>query len=346
MFKCKYCGKEFETKQQLGGHVTRCKLNPNYQNNLQQLENARKHINKEHEHQHLFCQYCGKEIGNKGCLVLHENRCLSNPNYIPTEKQLQKQQYKNQKQYNKDNGIIQKRKPLSEAHKQKIREGLQHWKETHKEEFLAYSRSQSKCCENFKKYLRQNNIDFIEEYIPYPNERLYRLDISFPDEKIGIEINGSQHYDNEGNLNQATLDKQKFFEDKGWKIIQIYYKWCYGILNKNKEINSIFDLQIHNKDYVKEIYTRKYQKEQLKNHIQIIKDKQKQEKIDNQKQIIYNLINNSGINFSKSGWSTKAIKYLKSRNEPWNKGIFRCIRKYYPEFLQREDVYKRKSSKI
>lgn len=46
MFKCKYCGKEFETKQQLGGHVTRCKLNPNYQNNLQQLENARKHINK------------------------------------------------------------------------------------------------------------------------------------------------------------------------------------------------------------------------------------------------------------------------------------------------------------
>lgn len=29
MFKCKYCGKEFETKEQLGGHMVWCKENPN-----------------------------------------------------------------------------------------------------------------------------------------------------------------------------------------------------------------------------------------------------------------------------------------------------------------------------
>jgi len=29
MFKCKYCGKEFKTKEQLGGHVVWCKENPN-----------------------------------------------------------------------------------------------------------------------------------------------------------------------------------------------------------------------------------------------------------------------------------------------------------------------------
>ena len=29
MFKCKYCGKEFETKQKLGGHIIWCKENPN-----------------------------------------------------------------------------------------------------------------------------------------------------------------------------------------------------------------------------------------------------------------------------------------------------------------------------
>ena len=29
MYKCKYCGKEFETKEQLGGHSGFCKLNPN-----------------------------------------------------------------------------------------------------------------------------------------------------------------------------------------------------------------------------------------------------------------------------------------------------------------------------
>lgn len=25
---CKYCGKEFESSRKLGGHVSRCKLNP------------------------------------------------------------------------------------------------------------------------------------------------------------------------------------------------------------------------------------------------------------------------------------------------------------------------------
>ncbi len=287
------------------------------------------------------CKYCNKEISNKGCLVLHENHCIKNPNHQLSKTQKYKL-YKDSKR--NENGKIQsywKGKKLSEDHKQKIRKGLQIWKDNHQEEFLQYSKSKSKCCENFKQYLRNNNIDFVEEYIPYPDERLYSLDISFPDEKIGIEINGSQHYDNEGNLNKSTLDKQKFFENHGWKIIQIYYRWCYGVLYTNKEINSIFDLPIHNKNYVKEIYKRSYKKQQER----ILKDKQKQEKIDNQKQIIYNLINNSGIDFSKSGWSTQATKYLQEHGELWNKLIFRCIRKYYPEFLQREDVWKRKGSK-
>ena len=30
----------------------------------------------------FICQYCGKEIGNKGCLVLHEKYCEKNPNRI------------------------------------------------------------------------------------------------------------------------------------------------------------------------------------------------------------------------------------------------------------------------
>ena len=73
--------------------------------------------------------------------------------------------------------------------------------------------------------------------------------------------------------------------------------------------------------------------------------KQKQETEEQHKQIIYNLINNSGIDFTKSKWSKQAIEYLSNRNELWNKGIFRCIRKYYPEFLQRKDIWKRKGSK-
>ena len=78
MCKCKYCGKEFDNKQKLGGHTTKCKLNPNYEKNKKQLEEARKNINRENKH--LHCQYCNKEIANEGCLKIHETACEKNPN--------------------------------------------------------------------------------------------------------------------------------------------------------------------------------------------------------------------------------------------------------------------------
>lgn len=324
------------------------------------------------ESRHLYllimykCKYCNREIKNKGALIVHEKSCLLNPNRKKCKNRIGNHgktkgykgtnQFIKAKQEGKQLNVSEETKEkirksllgkhLSNEHKNNIRKGLQHWKETHKNEFEAYSKGQSKCCENFKQYLRNNNIDFIEEYCPYWKERGYRLDIAFPDEKLGIEINGSQHYDNEGNLNEITLEKQKFFENHGWKIIQIYYKWCYGAIENNKVINSIFDLSIHNKEYVKEIYKRSYIKEQEKLKLEKIKQEQKQEIEEQHKQIIYNLINNSGIDFTKQGWSKQAINYLANRNELWNKGIFRCIRKYYPEFLQRENIWKRKGSKL
>ena len=83
MIKCKYCNKEFETSQKLGGHVSRCKLNPNYEKNLKQLEEARKHINyNKLNNQNLHCRFCNKEISNKGSLSNHEKSCIENPNRI------------------------------------------------------------------------------------------------------------------------------------------------------------------------------------------------------------------------------------------------------------------------
>lgn len=118
------------------------------------------------------CKYCGKEIGNNGCLVLHERRCKLNPLYVPTQKQIEHKVKKNKPQ------------KLSEEHKQKIREGLAKWRKENEEIFLQYSRGKSKCCENFKQMLRNKNISFIEEYTPFIPERLYSLDIAFPNEKL------------------------------------------------------------------------------------------------------------------------------------------------------------------
>lgn len=225
------------------------------------------------------------------------------------------------------------KKHLSEKRKQ--------WLKDHPNEHVWKRNTKfiSKPCENFKKYLLSKGIKFVEEYTPFDDVN-YSLDIAWPDEKIGIEINGNQHYNLDGSLGNYYSKRHKLFENRGWKIIEIHYTKCYNI--KINDFQDILNLPIYDKNYVGKYFSKK----ELKQQERILKDKQKQEKIDHQKQIIYNLINNSGIDFSKSSWSTQATKYLESRNELWNKGIFRCIRKYYPEFLQRDDVYKRKGTII
>lgn len=332
MYTCKYCGKKFLNKQHLGGHVTFCKLNPNNQHNLDLLHLARN--NKNDKNENFVCKYCGKKVGNNGCLVLHERRCKLNPLYIPTQKQIEHE--------------IKKNKPrkLSEETKQKIREGLAKWKKQNEQLFLEYSRGKSKCCENFKQMLRNKNISFVEEYTPFIPEKLYSLDIAFPNEKIGIEINGSQHYTTTGELNEKTIEKQKYFEERGWKIFQVYYKQCYNININN--FSDILALDIYDKSYIQKDFDLRY-KNKVKKELERKKyleqrEKEKLQKEEIQYSIIKNLIENSGIDFSKSGWSRKAQEYIKKYNPEWNSGVFRIIRKYCPEFLKQDNVWKRKGS--
>ena len=48
-------------------------------------------------------------------------------------------------------------------------------------------------CEKLKIFLKENNISYVEEYSNF--DRYFSIDIAFPNEKIGLEINGNQHYD-------------------------------------------------------------------------------------------------------------------------------------------------------
>ena len=114
---------------------------------------------------------------------------------------------------------------------------------------------------------------------------------------------------------------------------------------KLDKINSIFDLPIHNKNYVKECYKRSYISKLKKEKLVQEREEKINARKNKEKQIIQNLIENSGIDFSKSGWSTEAKQYLENRGELWSKHVFQNIKKYFPEFLQRNDVWKRKGSK-
>ena len=67
MYKCKYCGKEFENKNQIGGHTTYCKLNPNRKNTIEKVKKSTlKYINSHKKeiikNEYKFiCKKCGKE---------------------------------------------------------------------------------------------------------------------------------------------------------------------------------------------------------------------------------------------------------------------------------------------
>ena len=294
------------------------------------------------------CKFCGKEISNKGCLVLHENNCIKNPNHIPSKTQQKIIDRNNRRGENEKIKIIghphtnETKKILSEKRKQ--------WLLDHKDQHVwrRDSKFLSKPCEHLKSYLKEKGINFVEEYEPFDDVN-YCVDIAWPDEKIAIEVNGNQHYNRDGSLSKYYQKRHNLFESRGWKVFEIHYTKCYNI-NIN-DFEDILKLPIYDKNYVGKYFSKKDKNEKEKNkkikeNKILAKQNKKQEIEEQHKQIIYNLINNSGIDFTKSGWSTKAYNYLLERNELWNKGILRCIRKYYPEFLQREDVWKRKGSII
>ena len=77
MYKCKYCGKEFNKALSLGGHITKCLLNPN------RVTNKGKKVDQSYNNvirDDLFCQYCGKKLKTLNSLKNHECRCKENPN--------------------------------------------------------------------------------------------------------------------------------------------------------------------------------------------------------------------------------------------------------------------------
>lgn len=66
MYRCKYCGREFETHTKLGGHIGRCKCNPKREENCKiYIESCHKANRTQISHKQiiprdLICHRCGK----------------------------------------------------------------------------------------------------------------------------------------------------------------------------------------------------------------------------------------------------------------------------------------------
>lgn len=93
-------------------------------------------------------------------------------------------------------------------------------------------------CENVKNFLRKNEIPFEEEFRPL-SDRFYAIDIAFPSLKIGIEINGNQHYNANGTLKKYYQDRHNLIVDNGWTLLEIHYSRCFDDYRISEFISQI-----------------------------------------------------------------------------------------------------------
>ena len=192
-------------------------------------------------------------------------------------------------------------------------------------------------CENVKKFLIENKISFVSEYSPFDDFH-YAIDIAFPNKKIGIEINGNQHYNKNGELTEYYQKRHDLFIERGWNLIEIHYSLCFN--TSNKFFNDLLNLDIHSDDYselIKEIFlTKEFNKSKKQEQILKLKKEKYKKEIDDynkRRNILINAINKLNIDYKKIGWNSKLYKYLEENNNLFNKHILTILKKYYPEFF-------------
>jgi hypothetical protein len=82
-------------------------------------------------------------------------------------------------------------------------------------------------CEILKNILIDNNISYVPEFQPLFPERFFSIDIAFPDKKVGIEINGNQHYNSDGTLKDYYQNRRNLILSHGWSLYEYHYSLMY-----------------------------------------------------------------------------------------------------------------------
>ncbi len=246
---CKYCKMLFEglNRNQIANHSRWCKFNPKRQEYIDTqtilIAEACK-FRKIENRSNLYIK--AKKEGRpvpispiKGRKGLTTGRCKS----------LEREQSRNKK--------------ISEKRKSYLRENR------NKHNWSLYRREETSPESAFKNIINNYNVEVFQYYIPKESEKNYEIDFAIPSLKLGFEIDGNQHYDDIGNLNEYNIKRNEYFKSLGWKIVNIHYLICFHI-DKIKEIidNAIKRNDINLNKITYEIFNhrkiRKFEKEQKK----------------------------------------------------------------------------------
>lgn len=180
-------------------------------------------------------------------------------------------------------------------------------------------------CEHFKNILKSKNIEFVEEYSPLLTN-FYSIDIAFPNIKVGIEINGNQHYNRDKTLVDYYQERHDKIESEGWMLYEIHYSKVYdpifieellSKINLREQISYDFYIKKDKSEFIGPPKPDFYDKKLLKDLI------------------ILEKLKTSNINFSKLGWVEQASKIIGITPQKVGSWIERIDKDFYSTCYQR-----------
>jgi hypothetical protein len=288
----------------------------------------------------ITCKYCNIEIENHRYVGAHTRWCEHNPSRKVDKTEITKKCIicntefigKRRKTCSKKcyHTVLPSTKVLISEKRKKF---LQDYPEKHP--WKNKNKKNSIPCNNVKRYLDERNIKYIEEFSPSKN-RAFSIDIAFPHLKIGIEVNGNQHYDNSGRLKQYYQNRHDFIENLGWKLIEVHYSQCFSNDTIEKFIN--FDTDFDNDELLKYYFQLKQQKENPTSKNRLPKGQKIKEKTRLKWNAKKDEIFNHDIDFSSHGWVKKVSSVLNISPQKVNK----WMKTYHLDFFN-EKCFKRKT---
>jgi hypothetical protein len=285
------------------------------------------------------CKYCGIEIENSNNAGAHSRWCNENPN-----RQRQKVNFIQKCQVCEAEFVGRRRKTcsnkcahtvsidtkqiLSDKRKQFLKENPNKHPWKRKDKFSSVP------CNNVKEYLTQRGIQFVEELTPLEN-RAFSIDIAFPHIKLGIEINGNQHYDRAGKLKTYYQNRHNLIEQAGWRLIEVHYSQCFSQDAIAQFLN--FDIPFDNSGIVESYFEAKQIRDNKKKNFTLPRGQKIKEQTRIKWESRKNEIFYHNMDFSVYGWVSKVAVVLGISSQKING----WMKTYHPEFFENQ-CFKRK----
>ena len=219
---------------------------------------------------------------------------------------------------------------MKTEHRQKVSEGCKKYlrENPDRHPWKRSTKFKSTPCEHLKSVLRARGIEFIEEFTPL-QDFAYAVDIAFPSVKVGVEVNGNQHYDRDGNLKPYYLERKKRIEAAGWKLMELHYTMVFHdhlIDLMLKDLGNVDLTQDELEAYRQESLLNKRSKMLARQQQVAARQRAKQEAINARLQLLLD----SGIDTMKFGWvqKTSALWGITPQK------VSCWLKTHFPEFYQ------------